>query len=97
MGLGHLEVACGDHLFTIISTLVEAHVKQGLNIYTFVCFIDFKKTFDSISRNYLWEMRNLGVSGKLLKTIQAIYVHKCILRYTIKVNELFTDYFKVDQ
>ena len=55
----------------------------------------YKKAFDSISRKYLWEkMRNLGVSGKLLKTIQAMYTN---VRYTIKVNELFTDYFKVDQ
>ena len=84
--------SCPDHLFTI-STLVEACVKQGLD--TFVCFVDFKKVFDSISRKYLWEkMRNLGVSGKLLKTIQAMYTN---VRYTIKVNELFTDYFKVDQ
>ena len=34
------------------------------------------------------------LSGKLLKTIQAMYTN---VRYTIKVNELFTDYFKVDQ
>ena len=33
-------------------------------------------------------MRNLSISGKLLKTIQAMYTNE---RYTIKVNELFTD------
>ena len=66
-----------------------------MKLDTFVCFIDFRKAFDSIPRNHLWDkLQRIGVRGKLLKVIQSMYSN---VHYTIKLNNTFTEYFKVDQ
>ena len=84
--------SCADHLFSL-SSVTEARMKMKLD--TFVCFIDFRKAFDSIPRNHLWDkLQRIGVRGKLLKVIQSMYSN---VHYTIKLNDTFTEYFKVDR
>ena len=56
----------------------------------FVCFVDFKKAFDSICRGSWVKMQHLGFEGKLLNTIQSMYT---TVQYSIKINDLITDFF----
>ena len=42
----------------------------------YVCFIDFRKAFDSVHIPHLWHrLQDLGVSGRMLQAIQNIYQH----------------------
>ena len=76
--------SCADHLFSL-SSVIEARMKMKFN--TLVCFIDFRKAFDSIPRNHLWDkLQRIGVRGKLLKVIQSIHnVMYSNVHYTIKL------------
>jgi hypothetical protein len=56
-----------------------------------VAFVDFKKAFDSVNRNTLWNvLRQSGVNGKLYKAVRAVYdqVLSCV-----RANNLCSDYF----
>lgn len=53
-----------NYLSSLI-TLLETRRKRKLS--TFCAFIDFKKAYDCINRNILWDrLSRIGVSGKLL-------------------------------
>ena len=48
--------------------------KGGRNGALFVCFVDFKKAFDSVIRILLWKrLASLGINGKMLEVIKEIY------------------------
>ena len=80
--------SCADHIFTP-STIIEAQKKQSLS--SFVYFVDFKKVFDSISRDFLWKKMELKTFFKIIRAIQMLDIR------TVKVNKLLNDYFGVDQ
>lgn len=58
-----------------------------------MAFIDFAKAFDTVNRQKLWSvLRKLGVKGRLLCTIKAMY-------HNVKVkvncgNQKYTDYIR---
>ena len=57
----------------MLYNLIEKYCKKD-NKRLYTCFIDFEKAFDKISRNKLLEkMRNLGIDGKFLNIIAAMY------------------------
>ena len=69
-----------DHVSSLTS-LIETRKK------------DFKKAYDSINREQLWQrLSEIGVSGKLFKTINSLYssVTSCV-----GVNNMHTDWFDV--
>lgn len=48
---------------------------RKLNKDAFLCFVDFKKAFDSISREKMFEILKLyGLPGKIISAIKALYV-----------------------
>jgi len=60
-----------DNLF-ILRTLTEQARFQKQKLYT--CFVDFKKTFDTVPRDLLWQvLEGLGISGRILKCLRSMY------------------------
>jgi len=60
-----------DNLF-ILHTLTEQARFQKKKIYT--CFVDLKKTFDTIPRDLLWQvLEGLGISGRILECLCFMY------------------------
>ncbi len=60
-----------DQLF-IIRTLLQqaAHEKRRL----YCCFVDFKKAFDLVPRDILWNvLKRRGMSGRVLTSLQSMY------------------------
>ncbi len=60
-----------DQLF-IIRTLLQqaAHAKRKL----YCCFVDFKKAFDLVPRDALWNvLKRRGMSGRVLTSLQSMY------------------------
>ena len=48
---------------------------RKLNKDAFICFVDFKKAFDSISREKMFEILKLyGIPEKIIQAIRALYV-----------------------
>ena len=60
-----------DNVF-IISTLISNARKSKRKLYC--CFVDFKKAFDSVPRQSLWEvLSSIGVTGQILSCFKSIY------------------------
>jgi hypothetical protein len=60
-----------DNLF-ILRTLTEQASFQKKKLY--ICFVDFKKTFDIVPRDLLWQMlEGLGISGQILECLRSMY------------------------
>jgi hypothetical protein len=60
-----------DNLF-ILRTLTEQARFQKKKLYT--CFVDFKKTFDIVPRDLLWQvLEGLSISGRILECLHSMY------------------------
>jgi len=60
-----------DCIFSF-SQIIEKH--REFNIPKYIAFIDFKKAFDSVDRDKLWNiMSSKGIPTHLTTTIQTIY------------------------
>ena len=60
-----------DHMFTLYA-IVQKYLLKNAKLY--VAFVDFKKAFDSVNRNNLWNvLRKQGVNGKMYKALRGIY------------------------
>jgi hypothetical protein len=60
-----------DNLF-ILRTLTEQARFQKKKLYT--CFVDFKKSFDTIPRDLLWQvLEGLGINGRILECLHSMY------------------------
>jgi hypothetical protein len=60
-----------DNLF-ILHTLTEQARFQKKKLYT--CFVDFKKAFDTVPRDLLWQvLEGLGISGRILECLCSMY------------------------
>ena len=79
-----------DHVFTL-KTIIDKYVKKAAKQHLYVCFVDFKSAFDTISRQALfYKLAKLGVGGYFLKCMQSIYNQ---VNYCIKLPEGITDPF----
>ena len=68
-----------DNVF-ILQTLLKQTRKKGQKLYC--CFVDFKKAFDSIPRQQLWEvLKSKGVTGSILHSLKSMYAQDtaCVL------------------
>ena len=62
------------------SQLIEKH--RAFKIPTYIAFIDFKKAFDCVDRDKLWNiMANKGIPTHLITIIQRMYTEN-----TIRIN-----------
>jgi hypothetical protein len=60
-----------DNLF-ILRTLTKQARFQKKKLYTY--FVDFKKTFDTLPRDLLWQvLEGLGISGRILECLRSMY------------------------
>lgn len=60
-----------DNLF-ILRTLTEQARFQKKKLYT--CFVDFKKAFDTVPRDLLWQvLEGLGINGRILECLRSMY------------------------
>ena len=65
---------CNDHILTL-STLIEKYVTKGRG-KLFVCFVDYRKAFDSVCREaLLFKLSKLGISGQFFECINYMYHH----------------------
>ena len=82
--------SCIDHLGSLTSII---ETRKEINGNTFVAFIDFKKAYDHVDRNLLWEkMSQLGVGNKVLSALKGIYEN---VNCCVKVNGFLTNCFEV--
>ena len=63
--------SCADQIATL-RIIIEQSLEWNSSLY--VNFIDFKKAFDSIDRELLWQvMKHYGIPDKLVRIIQNMY------------------------
>ena len=62
-----------DHIYTIYNMASNCLYGRRRSKF-YVCFVDFRKAFDTVNREVLWEvLERHGVSNKMLNMIKAIY------------------------
>ena len=82
--------SCLDHIFVLNDVL---RVRKKLNSQTFLAFVDFKKAFDYVDRDFLmYKLRQAGVDGNFYHAIQALYSGA---RSSVRLNNTMTDTFEV--
>ena len=76
-----------DHIF-LLQTIIEKIVKKNKDkLYT--AFIDFKKAYDTIDRDTLFQrLKTLGINGLFFQNIVAMYENT---KYLIKVKNGYLD------
>ena len=78
-----------DHIF-ILKTLLNKYLHKLKN-KLFVCFVDFKKAFDSVDRKALFQkLEKKGIGGNFLKIIKDMYSNTL---YSCKFGDSYTDPF----
>ena len=67
---------------------------QKEDTFTCTCFIHFKKAFDCVSRDLLWEMleKKFGLSSNFLLAVKALYEDV----RSVNVNNTLTDWFSIN-
>ena len=63
----------------ILNTVIEVSLSQKKHLY--VCYVDFKKAFDSVNHTLLWScLVNFGVSHRTLTVLQSMYAsaYSCV-------------------
>lgn len=83
-GMGTVEAA-----FILRHTIEECAAKQKA---VYCAFIDFKKAYDSVDRNLLWQcLIKMGINGKYLNTLKQMYSNVCMqVRLQGRLSERFT-------
>ena len=80
--------SCIDHIFVMCTILRN---RKMLGKETFLCFIDYKKAFDSVDRNLLlYKLSNIGVSGHMYSAISSLYSNP---KSRVILQDYSTDYF----
>ena len=83
--------SCQDHL--TVYNLIES--RKLSNLQTFVCFINFRKAFDSVCRNILWEKleRSFHIKACFLHILKQMYenVSSCV-----RVDDDNSDWFTIN-
>jgi hypothetical protein len=63
-----------DNVFILKTLIAQAKALPSRQRKLYVCFVDFKKAFDTVPRSLLWErLTQLGVDGKFLRAVQCMY------------------------
>ena len=79
-----------DNAF-ILNSIIERYLaKKKGKIY--VCFVDFKRAFDSVNRQKLWSvLKTNGLKGNLFKVVKSMYES---VKACVRINGECTDYFE---
>ena len=68
-----------DNIFVLYAVVQKYLLRKSGKVY--VCFVDFRKAFDTINRNILWNvLRKNGIGGRMLHCLQSMYesVNACV-------------------
>jgi hypothetical protein len=70
------EKRTSDHVF-VLKHLIDKHrLGRGSQPHLFVCFVDFRKAYDSVRRDLLMKcLVDMGLHGSMLSTIMHMYWH----------------------
>jgi hypothetical protein len=80
--------SCIDHIF-VLCTVLRNRKLSGKE--TFLSFIDFQKTFDSVDRNFLlFKLSQIGINGHMYNAISSLYSNP---RSRVILNDHETNYF----
>ena len=61
-----------DHIYTLQTLFDKSKAKQSA---LYCCFVDFKKAFDLVPRDLLWQrLQETGVHGQMLEALKSLYV-----------------------
>ena len=73
-----------------MKTLINKYLQKQKN-KLYVCFVDFKKAFDSLNRSALFlKMENKGIGGNFLKLVKDMYSNTV---YSCKFGDSYTEPF----
>ena len=76
-----------DHIFLLTTVLDKVVKKDKEKLYT--AFIDFKKAYDTVDRELLFEhLNDLGINGPFLQNLKSMYENT---KYFIKLTGGYTD------
>ena len=82
-----------DHILTLKTMIDKYTKKQRSKLY--VCFVDLKKAFDTVSRDLLlFKLVKLGIRGPFFAIIEDMYSHSLS---KIKINNLLSNPIKMDR
>jgi hypothetical protein len=80
--------SCIDHLY-VLCTVLRNRKLSGKE--TFLCFIDYKKAFDSVERHLLlYKLSQVGINGNMYRAISSLYSNP---RSRVILNDHETEYF----
>ena len=80
--------SCIDHIFTLITILRN---RKSMNKSTFLCYIDFRRAFDSVDRYLLlFSLSKIGIVGPMYWALKALYNDP---RSRVVLDGIPTDYF----
>ena len=81
---------CLDHIFTLHNLL---KIRMENNDQTFCAFIDLKKEFDLVDRDFmLYKLRKIGLSGKFYHAVKALYKTS---KSSVQIKNVATEWFDV--
>lgn len=64
---------CAQAAF-VLRTMIDQAICKKQKLFT--CFVDFKKAYDSVPRDLLWEkLQRRGVTGWVLQAVKALYAN----------------------
>ena len=79
-----------DHIFTL-KILIDKFINKVSKNYLYVCFIDFKSAFDTISRKALiYKLIQTDIGGNFVNIIESLYSS---VFYCVKLKEGCTNFF----
>lgn len=85
-----------DNIF-VLHSIIQHYLQRKRKVY--VAFVDFKKAFDTVSKEALWDiLHRHGIQGRFLKMLQAIYSQViCKVRCNGDYSEPFDSYSGLKQ
>ena len=85
--------SCIDHIFSLVTILRNRKIT---NQQTFLCFVDFRRAFDSVNHNMLFHTMSskFGIVGKMYKSLLSLYTNPSTrVVLTTQDDSFKTEYF----
>ena len=84
-----------DQIF-FVKTIVDKYIhKRGKESKLFACFIDLKKTFDTVwHKGLLLKLQKAGINGNVYELLKSMYDGSCL---QVRCKNLLTDFISVTQ
>ena len=78
-----------DNMFIMNALIEQTRKQKGQKLYC--CFVDFRKAFDSIPRDRMWEvLQECGLDGDVLAALKSMYAQdSAAVRTSAGLSEIF--------